>query len=847
MAGAITGERMRLQDSLSQKAWEYYCSSGVNKANAAAEFRKLKKEIEVVFEAAKYKLDSELEESADENKAAVRSKIGRLISQQMVIRREFASLKNASLWRFKQLPAGVKYGALGAGFGVLGGLFAVRASTFGWGTAVASTAAGILASLGIRRFMPDFFGVAAAESRLTNAENEYHEGNIQKSQNEILAAHRGLRVARRARSIFTTVAGGVAGFGAGYGTARFGADLLAGTGDALSYVLSGPAAIAESSFESAPAFSIDYTGSLIQHIETRGNGWFAVYDVKSSSGGPKVYFLNGAEQQISEVAIQTDGVRPVDIVAHYPTLTPETFQEMLGRGFALESGYANPSDLPPKPRVLSGFRAFGPGSEFSDRLIARTPSYQYVQSPGICLDDNVRTKAGPLIIYPYMSAEEFLANDKPGIEPDRRIDFHNLVSNSNAQELVSNLYDYTRVIDDPSGVAECNAHPRIEERGVYVEDNMLNAAGDALVGGVGPGPVPGTVGADIKLTAAVCPKFTLAPDPSLSAEKMSDEIGWRNDWFSSDLGFVNGGIIARIGGFEIALNGIEDESFKGQIMSELSSIEERMYGRGVDNYADVVLGKSGFLAGGDQRVANALAIAVGSFMMSEEKFVAKLPATAAFISEMTRTNPTLSQVIEFRPTPDGSPNDVLAGLLRVAEEKVAAAQDSAIALDPSITAAEPEVALPPLPDEIINPDYSSSAEEVFEISTRSAEAPIEIPVERPSESVTAVESVLAPASTREASAVLESLRTKGVVLYSAEWCGPCKMQKEIFGASLYSEGKPAFSIIECGSPDGSKTISGECREKGVRAIPTWKFPDGSTHEGVLSLEQLKRRLATLKG
>lgn len=91
----------------------------------------------------------------------------------------------------------------------------------------------------------------------------------------------------------------------------------------------------------------------------------------------------------------------------------------------------------------------------------------------------------------------------------------------------------------------------------------------------------------------------------------------------------------------------------------------------------------------------------------------------------------------------------------------------------------------------------------------------------------------APASANLASC----LSGKGFRLYGASWCPQCTKQKKLFGSTASS-----LPYIEC-SPDGSKDRTQDCTRQGIKAYPTWVFPDGRRRSGVYS----PQKLASLSG
>ena len=78
----------------------------------------------------------------------------------------------------------------------------------------------------------------------------------------------------------------------------------------------------------------------------------------------------------------------------------------------------------------------------------------------------------------------------------------------------------------------------------------------------------------------------------------------------------------------------------------------------------------------------------------------------------------------------------------------------------------------------------------------------------------------------------ECLTDKGVVMYGAWWCPHCTAQKQRFG-NAFSK----VNYFEC-SPNGTKAMSQECRDLGVKGFPEWRFADGSVASGERELSEL---------
>lgn len=81
----------------------------------------------------------------------------------------------------------------------------------------------------------------------------------------------------------------------------------------------------------------------------------------------------------------------------------------------------------------------------------------------------------------------------------------------------------------------------------------------------------------------------------------------------------------------------------------------------------------------------------------------------------------------------------------------------------------------------------------------------------------------------------QCLTGKGVRLYSTWWCGPCRMQQQLFG-----EGASRIDKTEC-SNEGEVDQRPVCARAHITSYPTWIFLDGSRLEGVQSLDDLADR------
>ncbi len=72
------------------------------------------------------------------------------------------------------------------------------------------------------------------------------------------------------------------------------------------------------------------------------------------------------------------------------------------------------------------------------------------------------------------------------------------------------------------------------------------------------------------------------------------------------------------------------------------------------------------------------------------------------------------------------------------------------------------------------------------------------------------------------------LASKGATMYGAEWCGHCKEQKDMFGASF-----KYVNYVEC--PDNQAL----CEQKGITGYPTWIINE-LPYSGTQSFERLSQ-------
>ena len=79
------------------------------------------------------------------------------------------------------------------------------------------------------------------------------------------------------------------------------------------------------------------------------------------------------------------------------------------------------------------------------------------------------------------------------------------------------------------------------------------------------------------------------------------------------------------------------------------------------------------------------------------------------------------------------------------------------------------------------------------------------------------------------------LQDKGEKFYGAFWCPHCQNQKELFGNS-----KKYLPYIECSTPDSNGQLQ-VCTDAKIQVYPTWKFHDGITQEGEVTLLELSQK------
>lgn len=74
------------------------------------------------------------------------------------------------------------------------------------------------------------------------------------------------------------------------------------------------------------------------------------------------------------------------------------------------------------------------------------------------------------------------------------------------------------------------------------------------------------------------------------------------------------------------------------------------------------------------------------------------------------------------------------------------------------------------------------------------------------------------------------LTKNGAVMYGTSWCGHCKTQKDLFGASF-----KYITYVDCELKEDI------CKQEGIVSYPTWKFKeDNVTKEGAQTLSSLSK-------
>lgn len=89
----------------------------------------------------------------------------------------------------------------------------------------------------------------------------------------------------------------------------------------------------------------------------------------------------------------------------------------------------------------------------------------------------------------------------------------------------------------------------------------------------------------------------------------------------------------------------------------------------------------------------------------------------------------------------------------------------------------------------------------------------------------------ASASSESKEVVLaKCLTEQGVKLYTASWCGHCKVQKELF-----ADGLEYLDNTECAEGDGWAQA---CDDANITSVPTWVLADGTIQKGTTQLADL---------
>lgn len=96
----------------------------------------------------------------------------------------------------------------------------------------------------------------------------------------------------------------------------------------------------------------------------------------------------------------------------------------------------------------------------------------------------------------------------------------------------------------------------------------------------------------------------------------------------------------------------------------------------------------------------------------------------------------------------------------------------------------------------------------------------------------------------------QCLVNAGVQIYGANWCGACKIQKELFGKEAWAV--MSQNYVDCSPEDNphGAGISKYCEDLGIEGLPTTIFPDYALKEpvaeGVIKLNEFKLWLPECK-
>lgn len=79
------------------------------------------------------------------------------------------------------------------------------------------------------------------------------------------------------------------------------------------------------------------------------------------------------------------------------------------------------------------------------------------------------------------------------------------------------------------------------------------------------------------------------------------------------------------------------------------------------------------------------------------------------------------------------------------------------------------------------------------------------------------------------------LSDKDAKFYGAFWCSHCQNQKRLF-----SKSEKYLPYVECSTQDSRGQLQ-VCKDQDIKGYPTWKFADGSTQEGEVTLQELANK------
>ncbi len=80
------------------------------------------------------------------------------------------------------------------------------------------------------------------------------------------------------------------------------------------------------------------------------------------------------------------------------------------------------------------------------------------------------------------------------------------------------------------------------------------------------------------------------------------------------------------------------------------------------------------------------------------------------------------------------------------------------------------------------------------------------------------------------------VKTSGALFYGAFWCPHCQNEKSLF-STFFESAEKDLPYVECSTPDSNGQLQ-VCKDQGIAGYPTWKFADGSSQEGELTLQEL---------